>query len=64
MPSRRASSGIWPRLARPPTKGRKKLVDWLKVLENSAAGHEPGDPMAGYSFGWMWEQLGVADRRR
>jgi hypothetical protein len=45
-------------------RGRKKLVEWLKVLENSAAVLKPGDPTAGYDFGWMWERLGVADRRR
>ena len=47
-----------PRSAAKTTKGREKVVAWLKRLENGAARHDPSDPMAGYDFGWMWRELG------
>jgi hypothetical protein len=41
--------------------GRRKLVAWLKYLENQelhrAPGHEP------YDFAWMWRELGIEDQR-
>jgi len=43
--------------------GRDKVVGWLKYLENGMAAHRDG-PMAGYDLGWLWEELGLADRRR
>jgi hypothetical protein len=45
-------------------KGREKLVDWLKLLENHSAKQPAGDPMANYDFAWLWEKLGVIDLRR
>jgi hypothetical protein len=45
-------------------KGREKLVAWLKYLENQSAKHEAADPMAGYDFHWVRDELGVADLRR
>lgn len=53
-----------PRRATKSAKGREKLVPWLKLLENGAARHSSGSPMAGYDVTWMWEELGVADLRR
>lgn len=40
--------------------GRRKLVDWLKFLENGAA----KDISAGYDLRWMWDELGIAELRR
>jgi hypothetical protein len=45
-------------------KGRGKLVDWLKLLENHSARQPAGDPIAEYDFTWLWEKLDMADRRR
>ena len=55
---------ITPRQATKTAKGREKLVAWLKRLENHLAKHEPSGPMAGYDAAWLWEELGVADRRK
>jgi hypothetical protein len=55
---------LTPRKAARTKKGREKLVDWLKLLENSVAPDKADPAMAGYDFRWMWEELGVADRRR
>ena len=42
--------------------GRAKVVEWLKYIENMTAKSGNGQ-MAGYSFYWMWDELGVADLR-
>jgi hypothetical protein len=55
---------VSPRKAAKTKKGREKLVAWLKLIENSNAGQDPGSPMAAYDFGWMWEELGIAHLRR
>ena len=55
---------VSPRRAAKSERGRQKLGSWLKYLENRAAQHEAGSPMAGYDLRWMWEELGVADLRR
>ncbi len=55
---------ITPRQAAKRAKSRKKLVAWLKRLENHLAQHEPTEPMAGYDVNWLWEELGVADFRK
>ena len=52
-----------PRQAVRSAAGRKKVVEWLKLIENSSAKHE-GSPIAEYDFLWMWEELGVLDERR
>ena len=46
------------------TKGREKVIAWLKMLENHSAQQPAGDPMADYDFTWMWEKLELADRLR
>jgi len=54
-----------PRAAARTAKGRSKVVDWIKMLENHAsklAGRN--DPMATYDFNWLWTELGVGDLRR
>jgi hypothetical protein len=54
-----------PRAAVKTAKGRIKVVDWLKTLENHAA-KSPGRSaeIANYSFSWLWTELGVAELRR
>jgi hypothetical protein len=54
-----------PRAAVKTSKGRDKVVDWLKTLENHTAklaGHN--DEMASYDFSWLWTELGVSELRR
>jgi hypothetical protein len=53
-----------PRQAAKTAKGREKVVDWLKMLENSSGGQDPDDPMASYDFTWLWNELGVLEHRR
>jgi hypothetical protein len=53
-----------PREAAKSAKGREKLVQWLKFLENGNAKQDEGASMAGYDVTWMWQELGVADLRR
>lgn len=53
-----------PRRAAKSAKGREKLVTWLKLLENGAARHEGGSPVADCDLTWMWEEFGVANLRR
>jgi hypothetical protein len=55
---------LTPRKAAKTARGRQKLVDWLKVLENGIAQQEGSAAMAGYDVSWMWDELGVADFRR
>ncbi len=58
-----ALGGKTPRQAVRNATGRKKVVEWLKLLENSSA-KNTGTPMADYDFSWMWDELGVAEERR
>lgn len=54
-----------PRQAARSAAGRQKVAEWLKYLENQSANQpDPVDPMATYSFEWMWKELGVHDLRR
>ena len=55
---------ISPRKAAKSKTGRKKLVAWLKRLENQNAGHGADDPMASYDAAWIWEELGVSSLRK
>lgn len=52
--------GQTPRKAAGSAAGKRKLVEWLKFLENARAHSAPGQS---YDFGWMWEELGIADLR-
>lgn len=54
-----------PRAAVTTAKGRAKVVDWLKTLENHTAqmaGHNA--ELATYDFSWLWTELGVNELRR
>ncbi len=56
---------ISPRAAVKTAKGRQRVADWLKCLENPSASHvDPKDPMATYDFGWLWRELGIESLRR
>ena len=56
---------ISPRDAARSASGRKKLVEWLKYLENGPAiPQAAGNPVGNYDFGWMWAELGVAALRK
>jgi len=59
-----ALGGKSPRAAAKTPKGREKVAAWLKVLENHSAKRPAGDPIGGYDFGWMWQELGVEALRR
>lgn len=45
-------------------KGRKKVIAWLKTIENHSSRMPDSDPMATYDFTWLWKKLGLADQRR
>jgi hypothetical protein len=54
-----------PRAAVRTAKGRVKVVDWLKTLENHAAkSADRNGEIANYSFNWIWTELGVAELKR
>jgi hypothetical protein len=54
-----------PRAATKTAKGRAKVVDWLKMLENHAAKSAGrNDDMATYDFAWLWAELGLNGLRR
>lgn len=43
--------------------GRKKVLEWLKLLENRSAQHDNA-AIDGYDFGWTWVELGLQDHRK
>lgn len=55
--------GKSPRQAVRSAAGRKKVLEWLKLLENRSARHEDA-PIGEYDFGWMWAELGLHDHRK
>jgi hypothetical protein len=57
--------GETPRAAVKTDSGRIKVVEWLKMMENQTAkSADPNTPMANYSFGWLWTELGLSELRR
>lgn len=57
-------AGKSPRAAAKTARGRIKVVEWLKLIENRTA--KSGDnngAMANHSFRWLWTELGVSDLR-
>jgi len=60
-----ALGDLSPRAAAKTAAGRRKVVDWLKHIENqSKGGRQPNDPMASYDFTWLWRDLGLEKLRR
>jgi hypothetical protein len=60
-----ALGDLSPRAAAKTAAGRRKVVDWLKHIENqSKSGRQPDDPMASYDFTWLWRDLGLEKLRR
>jgi hypothetical protein len=55
--------GKTPREAARTTTDRKKVVDWLKLIENRSS-TQAGSPLTEYDFRWMCEELELEDRRR
>ncbi|UVK52847.1 hypothetical protein DBIPINDM_006280 [Mesorhizobium sp. AR02] len=54
-----------PREAAKTPAGRRKVVDWLKYLENQSAKQpDPIHPITTYSFEWIWKELGVHGLRQ
>ena len=54
-----------PRAAARTAKGRAKVADWLKTVENHTAQMAGrNDEMATYDFTWLWTELGVIELRR
>ncbi|MGF7212890.1 hypothetical protein GGE65_007526 [Skermanella aerolata] len=43
--------------------GRRKVVEWLKYLENGAARRSRAQGHPAYDFSWMWEALKITDLR-
>jgi hypothetical protein len=51
---------VSPRAAARTVKGRVKVVDWLKMIENHAAKSAgQNDEIATHDFSWLWAELGV-----
>jgi len=55
--------GKTPRQAARSKTGRQAVANWLKTLEMTSARLPADDPMRDYDYGWMWQELGVADLR-
>jgi hypothetical protein len=54
-----------PRAAIRTAKGRVKVVDWLKTIENrAAASADQNHDIANYNFSWLWTELGIDELRR
>jgi hypothetical protein len=58
-----ALGDVAPRKAVGTAKGREKVIDWLKGVENHHAHWALRDGTAPYDCRWMWEELGLSDRR-
>jgi hypothetical protein len=56
--------GKSPKQAARSKAGRAKVAEWLKYLENQTAHRSEAAGVPDYDFGWMWEELKVADLRR
>ena len=40
------------------------MAEWLKHMENQAAHGVESGRMPAYDFGWMWDELKLADLRQ
>ena len=59
-----ALGNVSPRQAARTAKGRERVVNWLKTLENHSSRRPAGDPIGEYDFTWMWHELGVTELRK
>jgi hypothetical protein len=56
---------VSPRAASRTSKGRAKVVDWIKMLENHSSKLAGlNDPIATYDFDWLWSELDVGSLRK
>ena len=54
-----------PRAAARTSKGRTKVVNWIKMIENHASKQAGrNNPIATYDFSWLWTELDVGELRR
>jgi hypothetical protein len=58
-----ALENVSPRQAIKTAQGCENVVEWLKRLENLIARQDSSDPMANYETTWLWDELGLRDRR-
>ncbi len=54
-----ALDGKTPRKCVKTRKGREKVTEWLKYLENHESHRASRDGAVAYDFGWMWDELGL-----
>lgn len=59
-----ALGDISPRKAVETDEGIQKVAAWLKRLENLNARAGVEDPMASYDTTWLWQELGILERRK
>jgi hypothetical protein len=60
-----ALGNMSPRAAVKTARGRARVVEWLKYMENQTLKYAgSNDAMATYDFGWLWTELGVDQFRR
>jgi hypothetical protein len=56
---------VSPRTASRTSKGRARVVDWIKMLENhSSKLADRNDLVATYDFDWLWTELRVGELRK
>jgi hypothetical protein len=54
-----------PRAAVKTERGRVKVAEWLKMMENrTAKSGDHNSAMARYNFSWLWTELGISELRR
>ena len=54
-----ALDGKTPRQCVKTRKGREKVIEWLKYLENQESHKANRDGSVAYDFSWMWDELGL-----
>lgn len=60
-----ALGNMSPRAAVRTARGRARVVEWLKYMENQTLKNAgPDDAMSTYDFGWLWTELGLDQFRR
>jgi hypothetical protein len=56
--------GKSPRQAARSKAGRQRVAEWLKYLENRSTREPENTGGIDFDFGWMWEELKIADLRQ